>query len=61
MVCPKCGCNKISVKDSVKNITYNEIYRRRACSDCGHIFYTVEFEAEYNQRFKDEWKQHSRY
>lgn len=61
MKCPKCGSEKVPVKDNVNNNTYNEVYRRRACANCGHNFYTVEFEVEANKRFKDEWKQHSRY
>jgi transcriptional regulator NrdR family protein len=61
MVCPKCGSDKVPVKDNVNNTTYNEVYRKRVCAKCGNTFYTVEFEAEVNERFKDEWKQHSRY
>lgn len=53
MICPKCH-GRVEVKDSV-NVAWNEIYRRRQCVECGHVFYTAEFEVEQNHRFEREW------
>lgn len=54
MKCPKCA-GDVRVRDT----TYteeNEIYRRRKCLDCGHVFYTMEFEIEDTPAFQQEWK-----
>ena len=58
MKCPKCDC-EVRVVDTVKT-PENEVYRRRKCVKCDHGFYTVEFEAEVNEQFKNEWKEHHR-
>lgn len=55
MVCPKCGGRAI-----VKNTLHsedNETYRKIKCADtpgCGHIFYTIEYEVEYNRQLKED-------
>ena len=54
MYCPKCK-GKIGVLDSVYNNDENEILRKRKCKECGHIFYTIEFEVEQDDRLKQEW------
>ena len=53
MVCPKCK-GKIQNVATV-NVSWNEVYRRKKCLDCGHVFYTAEFEVEVTKRFKREW------
>lgn len=52
MNCPKCY-GKTTVRDCVN--TSEENYRKRACASCGHIFFTIEFEAEDNENFKKVW------
>lgn len=59
MVCPKCK-GKVVIVDSV-NTPEEEIYRRRKCIECGHNFYTVEFEVECNAKFEEEWAAYYRY
>lgn len=53
MVCPKCK-GKVTVTNVV-NVSWNEIYRSKKCLNCGHVFFTAEFEVEPNKRFKKEW------
>lgn len=60
MTCPKCNSTRIAIRDSVNNTEENETYRKRVCADCGRIFHTVEFEVEYNDRFKKEWHKYYR-
>lgn len=58
MKCPKCA-GEVRVRDT----TYteeNEIYRRRKCLDCGHVFYTMEFEVEASPEFRKEWRKFHR-
>lgn len=57
MRCPKCG-GKALVVDGVLNERYNEAYRQRDCSGCGHTFYTVEFEVlATDDHFKKAWSE----
>lgn len=49
MVCPKCE-GKVSVIDVRHDQGSNETYRQRKCTVCQHIFYTVEFEVETNDK-----------
>jgi transcriptional regulator NrdR family protein len=60
MNCPKCNCSSCTTIDTVQNRTDNEVYRKRKCRDCGHIFYTSEFEVEYSDQFKKDWNKHYR-
>lgn len=60
MICPKCKSESIRVVDNVKNPNMNEIYRMRKCKDCGHVFYTVEIEAEMDKRFNKDWNKYHR-
>lgn len=57
MKCPKC-MGKLTVTDT----TYvnNDIYRRRKCTVCGNILYTIEFVVEYDDMFKKEWNKNHR-
>ena len=50
MICPECG-GKTRVLDTRFNDEHNEIYRRRTCPICNHIFFTMEFEADYTLAF----------
>ena len=52
MRCQKCGC-KTGVSDVVR--VTDEVYRKRVCKSCGHKFFTIEFEAEQDQRFYETW------
>ena len=57
MVCPECG-GKVHVIDNVSSDDEN--YRKRECKECGHIFYTLEFEVEYDTTFKKAWRKNHR-
>ena len=52
MLCPICGY-KTQVFDVKTNMEENEVRRRRKCVQCGHRFWTMEFEVE---RPKKGWK-----
>ena len=43
MNCPKCGAKSPRTFDSKSDC--ESIHRRRKCTECGHTFYTVEYEA----------------
>ncbi len=47
MICPKCGASKVNV-GKYAYPTNDEVYRRRRCSECNHIFFTCEFPVEVN-------------
>lgn len=53
MKCPKCN-GKVQVVDCV-NTQYNEVYRKRKCTECGHVFYTCECMVYPDEEFKEEW------
>ena len=55
MLCPKCG-GVTRVCDTRYDGKENEIFRRRACKDCSHEFFTVEFNIEANDKFIKLWK-----
>lgn len=56
MVCPLCGEKMLS--ERTIHIAHNELFRKRKCKNCGHTFYTVEFQAQLSESFKKEWNQH---
>ena len=58
MICPKCK-GKLHTIDTV-NTPDNEVYRRRQCKECGYEFYTIEFEAECDDKFKSMWNKYHR-
>ena len=60
MKCPKCG-GKTRVTDNVNIISTNERYRQRTCKECGHKFYTVEFEVEDDEQFRKTWIKNHRH
>lgn len=59
MKCPKCN-GKTTVTDNALNTSDNEMYRKRKCLECGHIFYTTEYEVERNYKFSMEWRRYNR-
>lgn len=59
MNCPKCK-GKLTVCDTVDVEGTNEIYRKRKCLECGHIFFTVEFEVDYTEDFEEIWSKNHR-
>lgn len=59
MKCSKCG-GKLAVKDTVHNVTDNEVYRKRVCPDCGAIIFTTEFEVEANMDYLELYNLHHR-
>lgn len=56
MNCPVCGC-KVWVTDTVSEC--DAVYRRRMCKniDCGHHFFTSEFEEPDSKQIFNELKQ----
>lgn len=55
MKCPKCG-GKAVVKNTLHNES-NDTYRKIQCTrttTCGHVFYTIEYEIEYDEQLKKE-------
>lgn len=58
MTCPVCG-GKTRVADIV-HTPENEVYRRVECRDCGHSFYTVEYEIENDKTLRDIWRKNHR-
>lgn len=59
LACPRCG-GDAKVVDTVNNFFDDEVYRRRKCTDCGHIVYTVEREVQMSEQFLDRWNEHHR-
>lgn len=56
MTCPKCN-GKVKVTDTV-NAGNEEIYRRKMCLSCGLIFYTAEFQVDFDEKFKETWNRY---
>ena len=59
MVCPRCN-GKVLVIDTVNVSSENQIYRKRACTSCGHTFFTSESIAKQDIQFLDNWNQNHR-
>ena len=55
MLCPKCK-SATAVCDTRFDVKENEVFRRRICKECGHDFYTIEFDVEANDKFANMWK-----
>lgn len=60
MNCPKCNSSKTKRTGCV-HTPDNEKYRQYECFDCKHLFYSVEFEVEPNEKFRKEWAKYSRH
>lgn len=58
MKCPKCGADVRNI-DSV-HTENNEILRKRICKECDYIFFTMEFECDYDSVFKEAWNRNHR-
>ena len=57
MLCPKCkNLARADQRNQVTNAKENEFYRKYICKNCKSAFFTVEFEAEENKKFKEEWE-----
>ena len=52
MKCPKCG-GKSTVKNTLHDNVMNETYRQIKCLECGLYFYSIEFEVEFNDAYRD--------
>lgn len=59
MICPICN-SKVNVVDT-RPTPNNEIYRKRCCRKCGHVFYTIEFEVKQDEHFKKEWTKYQQH
>lgn len=59
MNCPKCG-GKTGVTDTVHNLNDSETYRRRKCAECGNIFYTTEFDVDFDETYRKNWWEYAR-
>lgn len=59
MKCPKCGAKTRVVETRSEDI-YNETYRKHKCENCGHVFYTREFEVAFNNMFQKFWNDNNR-
>ena len=51
MICPKCA-GPTRVTDGFRVEKDNEHYRERKCTSCGHKFWTVEYEVEFNDSIR---------
>ena len=54
MICPICN-GDVYVIDTVHNEEQGELYRRRKCTGCGRMTYSIEYEVEWNDKFKKQW------
>ena len=52
-ICPYCS-GEIRVKDTRQH--EEETFRKYICSSCKSVIFTVEFQAEENERFFREWR-----
>ena len=51
IVCPKCGGERSSIKDS-RSFSGNYVWRRRRCAICGNIYTTYEIPCETIDKLK---------
>lgn len=59
MICSKCG-GSVGVTDVNHNVERNETYRRRKCKVCGHVMWSIEFEVDNDENFREQWNAHDR-
>lgn len=57
MKCPNCN-GKTTVTDTVHRDDTNETYRKKKCLNCGHTFYTVEFDIDDPAAVQDIWQKY---
>ena len=56
MQCPECATGKLYTAKTATSLTDAVVYRKRRCSHCGVILYTVEREtADTESQFKSAW------
>lgn len=48
MICPKCKKHSNMRISRTVHVGDDEVYRRRCCADCNHVFFTCEFPIETN-------------
>lgn len=51
MNCPECKKGKLRCLGTVTNFKENEIYRKRGCTRCNYLTYTVEYDVVVNESF----------
>ena len=54
MNCSNCG-GDTKVTDTNHHAGVNERYRRRKCKVCGKIMWSIEFEVEFDDKYKEQW------
>lgn len=54
MNCSKCG-GDTRVTDTNCNTDANERYRRRKCKVCGKVMWSIEFEVEFDEKYREQW------
>lgn len=59
MNCSKCN-SKTVVFDGAYVPDTNERYRKRRCTKCDHVFFTVEFEVDDTDDVKETWHKNRR-
>lgn len=52
MVCPECN-GKLRVIDMVRDT--QDVYRRRKCTVCNRLIYTLESEVEPSAEYRNNW------
>lgn len=52
MLCPACS-NKLKVVETVRND--EEVYRRKRCTVCGKLVFTLESEVEPDSAYRNNW------
>ena len=52
MLCPACS-NKLKVVETVRND--EEVYRRKRCTVCGKLVFTLESEVEPDSDYRNNW------
>lgn len=57
--CPKCN-SKSYVLDTVTNPDDNETYRKRECTECGNVFFTLEMIVDADSCLLENWYRYSR-
>lgn len=58
MKCPKC--NSKTIVTDVRHPQSDENLRRRKCTACERIFYTIEYEVEMTGEFIERWSRSDR-
>jgi transcriptional regulator NrdR family protein len=54
MNCSHCGGDTCVIITNYNTDT-NERYRRRKCKTCGRVIWTIEFEVEFDDAYRNQW------